>query len=218
MKLTVIETWPWGKFIKKLRTVTLLGDKKIFPYKNASVSFKVVGSDVVLPISKYVLAENLKTQKKLHETLLKQHSLDTLHLNNDKSTISYKIRGDYGEWLMSPPVVEISKLDGGKAILLDGEHRFVMARKLKQSVGVVWIEGVDKQIPPIAKPISWNEVNEYNTVPELAQKRVFRYPSLKSFPDISSFSNVKIDKENFRYFYYRDLSPICNSFVRKPSK
>ena len=126
----------------------------------------------------------------------------------------FGVEEDKHEWLLAPPIVEVSKIDGNIPVLVDGEHRFVLAREYGQKVRVVWIEGVSEEIPVIAKPIKWDEVKIYDVVPELAGKRDFRFRNLKDIPRSKTIKE-KVTKENMFYFYYRDLSKVCSSGIRK---
>lgn len=203
----------WDEFAQSLRQVKLLGDSKIYPYKEATIETKLVNPEEVAPISRYALGGHVDIQRQLHQ-LFKKQGIDTLNLGNKKSDIKYLVENERYEWLMSPPIVEESPLDKGKAILIDGEHRFLLARQLKQKVRVAWISKVPKVYPPVAVPISWEEVAMHETVPTLKYKREYRYKKLEDFPDISSFSKVSINNNNFRYFFYRDLSPVCTTGIR----
>jgi hypothetical protein len=204
----------WAEFTADLRTVTLLGDQTVFPYQHAEIESRLIHPDEVLPISKYVVESNLEMQRMLHQLLLKKHNLDTLDLGGDHTSLVFSVAGEEGEWVLSPPIVEESPIDG-KPILLDGEHRFLMAKELNLPVRVAWIRNVPAEFPVVALPIQWNEVKKYETVPPLSEKRVYRYPRLEDFPDISQFSKAHITPENFLYFFYRDLTPVCTSSVRK---
>lgn len=201
------------QFINSLRKVKLFGDDKIYPYKNAFIETRLINPEEVAPISRYALSRHVNIQQQLHSLFQKQ-GIDTLNLGDKNSDIKYVVENERNEWLMSPPIVEESEIDGGKAILIDGEHRFLLARELKQKVRVAWISKVPKIFPPVAIPLSWKDVTMHETVPILEYKREYRYKKLEDFPDISSFSNAVINKDNFRYFFYRDLSPVCTSGIR----
>lgn len=216
--IKILSKKSWPDFVKTLRHVHLLGDKKIFPYQKAKIEPKIVNAEDVYPISKYVLKSSLAMQRQLHDLLLSEHKLNSLDLNGHLASIDFEVKGERGIWLMSPPIVEISLHDGGKPVLVDGEHRFVMARKLGQKVRVILISNVARQCPVVATPIEWSDVVEYDQVPDLSLKRDYRFDKLADFPDISSFSQAKITEKNFRYFFYRNLEPVCTTAIRKPGK
>lgn len=204
----------WEGLEQALRKVPLTGDPGVLPYKEAKISSQVVEASEIYPIARYVLQQNLEVQEKLHRMFMEEHKIDTLDLNGKKGGVFFEVEGEEGEWLMSPPVVEISAADDNKPVLVDGEHRFMLAREYGQKVRVIWIEGVPEHVPVVALPIAWNEVEIFDEVPPLTQKRDFRYESLADFPDISGFSDVPLNEENFHYFFYRDLSGVCSSGIR----
>lgn len=212
--IQVKETKDWSKFVTALRTVTLLGDRSVLPYQDAQISTRVILPHEVEPISKYVITSHLETQQRLRELLLIEQDIDLLDLRDNHTHVGFTVSGESGEWYMSPPIVEFSVADQ-KPVLLDGEHRFFMAQQLQLPIRVVWIEQVPDQVPVVGKPIPWKEVKQYDVVPDVSQKRSYRFPTLSEFPDISSFSAVHVTPENYLYFFYRDLSPVCTSAVRK---
>lgn len=205
----------WVEFEKALRGVTLNSDKSIMPYKNAKISSKIVSFDEIYPISYYVLAGHIEVQQKLHDLFWQKYKINTLNLDGDRPNLTFQVTGEKGEWSISPPIVEVSVADGGKQVLLDGEHRFMLARKLDQKIRVVWIENVPKEYPPVSYPITWKEVKTYYKVPKLTSKKNYRFKSLSEFPDISTFSRIQIAEQDCRYFFYRDLTNICTSSIRK---
>ncbi len=213
--LTITKRRNWNSFITLLRKVSLIGDRKIFPYLKATIESKVVKPDDVFPISLYVLRSNLEKQKQLHDVLMKEHGIDTFDQDNDTPDISYRIEGEKIDWKMAPPIVEVSDVDGGKPILVDGEHRFMIARDVGEPIRVVWITRISTDYPVVAYPVSWDEVRSYDVVPDASHKRKYRYLTLDSFPDVGSFSKVKITKNNCRYFFYRDLNPVCTTGIRE---
>ena len=211
--IDILDVKTWNEFVKSLRQVKLLADSKIHPYKDATIETRLVNPEEVAPISRYALKGHVDIQRQLRRLFQKQ-SIDTLDLGDKNSDIKYVVGNERDEWLMSPPIVEESEMDGGKAILIDGEHRFLLARELKQKVRVAWIRKVPRIYPPVAIPLSWKDIALHETVPTLKYKREYRYRRLEDFPDISSFSKVPVNSSNFRYFFYRDLSPVCTSGIR----
>ena len=213
-KIAIISSRNWDDFVSTLRQVTLAGDSKLRPYLKARITSCVVDADKIRPLSFYALKNKISMQQKLHELLLKEHKINTLDLDGKSPEISFTVSGERGIWSMAPPIVEVSARDGGVPLLVDGEHRFLLAKSLGLPIRVVWIEQIPEYFPTVAKPVTWDEVVTYESVPPLAKKRHFRFPSLKSFPDISVFSKEKITVDNFQYFFYRDLSPVCTSGIR----
>jgi len=213
--IIVIKERSWSQVEELFRKVELHGDSKVLPYKRAKIESRVMEFNEVKPLSLYVLKQKIDFQEKLREQFLKQRKIDTLDLNGKRGGLVFRLKGEKKEWKMVPPIVEISKIDGGVPVLLDGQHRFLLAKKLGLPIRVVWIEKVLEDVPVIAKPVEWTRVKKLTKVPEVVEKRDFRYKRLKDFPDISRFSKVKITEKNRRYFFYRDLNEITSSAVRR---
>lgn len=195
--LSLIEKHSWDDFVQALHNVPLFGDKTIFPYNHATITSKIVGFDDVYPISLYLLRHHLDMQHRLHELFLKEYGLNTLDLNGGHPGLTFQLQGEKEVWHMGPPIVEISKADGGKAILLDGEHRFMIARELKKPIRVIWIDGVPAECPPVSLPVEWEDVQILSEVPSEQAKRKYRstqYP---------------------HYYFYRDLSGVVSSSIRE---
>lgn len=213
--LTITSTRNWETFVSLIRKVSLIGDASVFPYQNATIESRVVDPHDVFPISLYVLRPHLVQQKQLHDVLFKDHGIDTFDQDGDTPDISFRVEGEKGHWKMAPPIVEVSDVDGGKPILVDGEHRFMLARELGKPVRVVWVTRVSTDYPIMACPVAWRDIKICDTVPNITHKRKYRFPTLDSFPDIGSFSKVKITKNNYRYYFYRDLNPVCTTGIRE---
>ncbi len=212
--ISIAETETWSQLETRLRHVGLLGDPHLKPYAQATIESRVINSDDVWPVARYILTDHLETQRFLHWAFEQEQGIDTLHQEDDQSRILFTLEGEAEEWALIPPIIEESPLDG-KPLLVDGEHRFFLARELGVPIKVIWISQVPKQFPIVATPIDWSEVKAYDEVPDTSKKRDYRYPTLDSFPDISVVSDVNITQENFLYFFFRDLAPVCTSGVRR---
>ncbi len=206
------ETWP--ELESQLREVSLLGDPVQKPYQKAKIELKTISTDDVWPVARYILSEHLEIQRFLHSVFMAEHGIDTLDLENDQIRVLFHLDGEPAEWALIPPIVEESALDG-KPLLVDGEHRFFLARELGVPIKVIWISQVPEMYPIVATPIEWSDVELQDEVPDISLKRKYRYPSLKDFPDIASFSDVKITEDNYLYYFFRDLTPVCTSGVRR---
>jgi len=213
--VSIVKEIHWDEYIALLRNVPLAGDPEIFPYRNATVTSKVVRVKDVFPISLYLLQSHLNTQKTLYDVFQRDYDIDTMDLDGGRPEVIFRTSWEKGTWRLSPPIVEVSEADGGKPVLLDGEHRFMMARQLKKDIRVIWIENVPAQYPVVAKPVRWEDVKIYPAVPGLKEKRVYRFSKLSDFPDVSSFSSKKITETSYHYFFYRDLRGICSSGIRE---
>ncbi len=195
--LSLIGKLSWDDFIQALQRVPLLGDRSIFPYRDATIESRVARFGEVYPISLYLLRHHLDMQLRLHELFLKQYAIDTLDLDGGHPSLRFRLEGEKEIWHMAPPIVEVSHADGGKPVLLDGEHRFMLARELKRPIRVIWINHIPKEYPPVALPVQWKDVRIFNEVPPESQKRHYRFPKPR------------------HYFYYRDLSAVASSDIRR---
>jgi hypothetical protein len=65
-------------------------------------------------------------------------------------------------------------------------------------------------------PLFWNNVKVFDEIPEV--KYDYRFKVIQDFPNISSLLSTKITTKNFRYFFYKDLKPICSEGIRKAPK
>lgn len=184
-------------------------------YIKARISSRIVQFSDIKPVSMYLLEKKIHFQEILYKQLLESHKIDLFDLNGGYPEIVFKISDEKGIWRMAPPIIEMSKADNNQPVLLDGEHRFYLAKKLNKPIRVIWIENVNPNFPVVSLPLNWSDVRLYKKVPPLNKKRRFRYQDFKNFPDISGFSNIKITPDNFKYFFYRDLNPVCTSGIRE---
>ncbi len=195
--ITLVDQRSWDGLEASFREVSLLGDSTIFPYRNAKISLRIVEFDDVYPISRYLLRTHLDIQHNLREQFLQEHGIDTLDLHGKQSDITFRVQGESELWHMAPPIVEVSEADGGKPLLVDGEHRFMLASKLKKKIRVIWIENVPKKYPVVSLPLTWHDMQIFDRVPPEEGKRIYRYP-----------------EHNRHYFFYRDLSMIASGGIR----
>lgn len=215
--IEILNFHPWEKLEEELRNIRLLGDPTILPYQNAKISLEYLRRERVNPLSFYALFGNLEFLRTLRGEILKKGH-DIL---NQTGILEFEIEGKRVR--MSPPIVEVytetqGRFSGQKVhALVDGEHRFILAEEegVKGVMAVV-ISGAPEHLPLVSIPLSWEEVRRVEEVPPTAQKRLYRFPTLESFPDVLTFSRVPITQENFLYFFYRDLSTLGSSGIRKP--
>lgn len=213
-ELEIVRIHPWEELEGKLRQVSLKGDSTLFPYVASSIESRLFKLDDVSPLSYYTLSRQLDLTERLRELFLKEYALDLFDLSG---IVEFRLNGQNHK--ISPPLVELSKPDGNTDLLVDGGHRWSVARRLgKDQVRCIYISGIPEKFPLIPLPLEWSSVAVLDEVPEEGQKRDFRFPTLESFPDISGYSDVKVDNTNFRYYFYRDLSPFGSSGVREAGK
>lgn len=198
-----------------MKWTRLNGDPLQFPYADARIENQLVDIDRLSPLSLYVVTDQLRLHEQLRTSYLTNYALDLLEL----SGIVHVRRGT-DVFRIAPPIVEVyteteGDINGEIWALVDGLHRCMLARKLGLAcIRAVVIFNVPKRFPLVPLPLSWEEVGARADVPEPIAKRKFRYPSLGSFPEIP-WSSVKITKDNYLYFFYRDLSPLGSSGIRR---
>lgn len=212
--ISIVETQTFEQLSAMLRQTTLMGDAKQHPYRDANIELRTIETTYVKPLSRYVLRNHLETQRFLNWGFEEEHDIETLSLDDHSARVVFQLEGEQEEWALIPPIIEVSPLDN-IPVLIDGEHRFFLARELDVPIQVVWIENVPEKYPVVALPLEWNEVEQFDEVPPTFNKRDYRFPTLESMPDISSFSDVRLTSENYLYFFFRDLSPVCTSGVRR---
>ena len=218
----ISRVYPWLKLVNTLRKVKLQGDPRLNPYKDAVIESRIVKIDELFPTAYYISMIDLRKVERLYKNLLNQYALSIFDLSDIievSQTLSkkrtYRVR-------TSPPIVEIyTETQGeykGKTVLalVDGLHRCFLAKQLGlEEIRVVTISALPGHLPLVPLPLSWNDVKIYDDIPDNLIKRDYRFPTLGSFPDISSFSNSEISEKNFKYFFYRDLANIGSEGVRK---
>lgn len=212
--LEITRVHPWDELEGVLRQVRLKGDPSLLPYVGARIESHILKVDEVYPLNLYALSKQIDLHMHLRELFLVNYALDLLDLSG---VIEFKTSD--GDHLISPSLVEISKPDKNKMLLVDGINRFSLARRLGMStVRSVLVSGVPDHFPLVPLPIEWSEVKILDKVPPLTEKRRFRFSSLDKFPDVSKFSNVEINESIFRYFFYRDFEMLGSSGIRESGK
>lgn len=148
---------------KQVKTIETLDDR--YPiYREADVSIKEFDPDEVRPTSKYVLRDRLVLMKELQE----QH--DILHLR-DKTRID--------GYVVAPPIVEN---DGKTDCIVDGLHRFMVAKIKDKKVTAIHVEDVNcPDRPIIGYPVDWNKVRIRREQPQRGEDcRNLRVPDESS--------------------------------------
>lgn len=129
-------------------------------YKESIISFKRFHPNNVSPIAKYVLTPNLeRLQSTQRDLFFRGYNIFSL-----KETLKYN------NHIISPPIIEYSDADK-KNIIVDGIHRFYLARQLGHWVSTIYIQKVNEFYPVIGMPVEWNDVIEYSEPPQEVQNR-----------------------------------------------
>lgn len=192
-QFTVIREIPFEELEDRLRAVTLRG-QATRPYEDAAISVERFTWDQILPTTKYVLTENLGTQRAIRDSL-KPLGYDPLELRG-----GLIIQGSDGKTQgLIPPLVELFESEGDIPYILDGAHRTHLGR-LEGRAGflAVFIRGIRPDCPPYAFPNRWDEIVELQELPQ----------------DLSALKNYR--NYDDRYALYRDLGPINGSVPRPP--
>ncbi len=212
----------WNELLGELRDIRLRGDPKLFPYAEAEIKSQLIDVESVSPLSLYILSNKLRSQNNLRDALLARYGLDILDM---AGILEFKLGQEDEPIRLAPPIIEVYNETAGEIrgkvwALVDGTHRLALARKKGiRYVRAIVIRKVPERFPLMALPLRWGDVKDYETLPPGLKKRIFRFPTLKDFPDISWFSDVKItdiSEDDRPYFFYRDLSPLGSSGPRKP--
>lgn len=174
-----------------LRRVTLLHEKKFHPYQASSITLEPVSISDVRPCALYVLEQGLETARQLRDALFTQ-GIDTLGLAKDKAHIIYNWGGQ-SNWMISPPIVEVSEDDGNIPVVTDGLHRFFLAKVLDVShINSIVIRNIACPLP--AFPVEWNEVRLCKSVPPNDKKRRFRFNTTHELEQWSTLSQRNQDR------------------------
>lgn len=207
----------WEQLVDALRCIKLNGDANLHPYQEATIDSRLVEIDSLSPLAYYASTSQLEIGNQLRQRFLTHYALDPF----DLSGIVDLTNGDE-ECRIAPPLVEVyieqQGLLKGKRVqaLVDGLHRCPNAKRLGFSrIRAVVISNIPEHLPLVPLPLRWKDVRLVDEIPEETEKRAFRFPDLESFPDISWFSPPPVTARNCRYFFYRDLSLLGSSGIRK---
>lgn len=208
------------KLADTLRRVKLKGDASLYPYQEATIESRLVEIDSLYPLAYYVLTSQLEIGNQLRQRFLTHYALDPFDLSG---IVEFTNRST--ECLLAPPIVEVyieqedSLRDKEVRALVDGLHRCVNAKRLGFSrIRALVISNIPEHLPLVPLPLRWADVEIVDNIPKQAAKRKFRFPDIESFPDISWFSSAPVTAQDCPYFFYRDLSPIGSSGIRKVGK
>lgn len=208
--LQIVAFHAWGELENILRSVPLLYDRTIQPYRQAKIQLGLVDLSALSPMALYVLRSRLEEVLELHDALMVAYCLGIWDLpgllefrynSKDVQRIAPPIVEDYVEtaWPNNP------RLMG----LMDGLHRCAAARNVGLSRARV-IVASDVPFPLVPLPADWAEIRTYEdrNPPPSHMKRRFRYQALTDFPFESYQTSTAVTNDNFQYFFYRDLGAL----------
>lgn len=206
-EIVILDTHSWEELEEVVRGIHLLGNPRIKPYENAEIRLELMSWRDIHPLSLYLLKPQLDVHRWLRQRFLTEHMVDIFDL---RGSIEFSVGGT--ERLISPPLVEISEADEGAPVLVDGLHRFWLAREEEIPIRVIFVSGVPRKLPVTCYPVGWDEVRVYDSVPEWALKRRYRFNTLAEVPSIPG---LFLDRDaDPRYVLYRELIGLGSGLVR----
>ncbi len=204
----------WEAVEALLHDVRLNGDHTLKPYADAQIRARRLRIADLRPTAYYALQGQLEGHRFLQRSLEREYALSLFDLSG---ALDY-YAGDT-LYRMGPPLIETYfEPDEGQvvSVIVDGLHRILLAKSLGlEFIWAVEITGIPPQFPLVPLPLRWQDIRLMDAVPPLEAKRRFRFPTLADFPDISGYSQVKVDESSYRYFFYRDLSPLGSPGIRQ---
>lgn len=216
----------WSSLVNTLRCSPLQGDHTLLPYAGANINSRLIPIDNISPLSRYVLRIQTQFHQKIFQSLFNNYALDIFNLSG---IIEFNLDGKLIK--LSPPIVEHyqeerGELTGDIFALVDGLHRCYTARKLGLThIRVVLISDIAPQFPLVPLPLHWSDVSIVDEVPPLSKKRKFRFETIQDlmfhfdrYPKVYSNSPLPSDKDNAKYYTYRDLSTIGSDGIRMVTK
>ncbi len=129
------------------------------PYEYADIRQKRLDSSGVLPTAKYVLRKNLAIIEALDREL-SEEGIDIFNLTG-------VVKIDENNYIC-PPIIEIWPQEpyNNRPVLVDGGHRFYIARQRGIKINSVVISGNISSDLPVLPLEGWHEVIERDTVPK----------------------------------------------------
>lgn len=213
--LNIVDTQGFDDLRELLRDIRLKGDSTVKVYERATITMRKYKISDLSPLSLYLLRPQLSLHQNIFAHLMNHYQLNLFAL---AGIMDYERTDEY--FRMVPPIVEVyfdPKLGKKVAAVIDGLHRTYAARQLGlEELWVVEVSDVPTLLPPVALPVSWEDVKLYDVVPHIAEKRRYRYQAPADYPGLSTITKVPIRKENYIYFLYRDFEVLGSSGIRRP--
>lgn len=204
----------WEAVEALLQDVRLNGDPTVKPYAEAQIRARRLRIADLRPTAYYALDGQLDGHRYLQRALEREYALSLFDLSG---ALDYTV-GDR-LYRMGPPLVETYfEAAEGRVVsaIVDGLHRIMLARSLgHETIWAIEITGIPPQFPLVPLPLAWADIRTMDSVPPLDAKRKFRFARLADFPDVSAFSRVQVDETSYRYYFYRDLSPLGSPGIRQ---
>lgn len=184
----------------------LLGDPAARPYMGVQFSLEQVRIDQLVPLSKYVLREQVEEVRQLQASLVVA-DLDVFDL---QCGVCWPSEGGRP---LAVPVVE--EWEGQGLLLVDGIHRVWAAREESREV-VTCAVCRGCRVPLVPSPVSWSDVVPFapGQFPERGAKRVYRFTTPDDVRRVVPGSAHLVTDDNFQYFLFRDLEAVGSSGIR----
>lgn len=206
--VTVNELGTSEELFKILRGCGIKGETTHLPYEQCEMSIENIAIEDLVPLSKYVLEDNIKNVAYIYDRL-KLESIDIFDLSGRLAWWDKGVKQ-----FIAPPIVEFWEDEG--YLLVDGIHRVCQARQQgKSAVTCVVIRGVTTPLVPL--PTVWEKVRPFPSgeMPENDEKRDFRFPDAASLKDAMPGALDKVTDQNYQYFLFRDLGALGSSGIRE---
>lgn len=207
-ELEIVAFHAWDELEHTLRSVPLLYNRAIHPYRHAKLELRLVDLDALSPLALYVLRNRLEDVLELHDALMVTYCVGIWDL---PGLLEFRYNSEEVQRI-APPIVEKyveTAYPGNPQLmgLVDGLHRCTAARNAGLS-GVRAVVTSDVPYPLVPLPVNWAEIRTYedHNLPPSHMKRRFRYQALTDFPFDSYETLTNVTDDNVQYFFYRDLS------------
>ena len=194
-----------------LRRGGTVGQPDLQPYVEASISLEEIDIDQLIPLSKYLLEEQLGLLTSLQSELRAQGG-DLFSL---EGRLTWSDAGRTKS--IAPPVVEVWEGEGH--LLVDGLHRVWLARTQGRcSITCVMLRGVTVPLVPLSA--SWEDIRVFpeGERPTEAQKRNYRFADPEAVRNVRDVIRDGVTEDNFRYYLFRDLNALGSSGIRATEK
>lgn len=198
------------EFISALRNVAIKGDAAVKPYRDANLSIEHVRLSDLMPLSKYVLEDQLLVLRSLRNRM-ESVGVDIFDLGGRVTFI------DGGrESVVGPPLVEVWEGEG--ALLVDGLHRTWLARdEGRESISATVITGV--KVPLVPMPTTWEAIRWFapGLRPTAEEKREYRFRDPAAVRSVIPGSADRVTASNYEYFLFRMLEMTGSEGIRRPA-
>lgn len=203
-EIKIISTLGLSEVERRLRSTPLKdnGVPGFSPYHSSKITLELIDVNQLHPCSLYALSSQLNILRELRRLFL-QKGLDILNLTSDRTFITYNCGGK--DYVISPPVIEVSEEDGSILVITDGLHRIFIAKELGlATIRAIKIENTAAPLPVL--PVDWSEIKLCDVVPPTEQKRKFRFAGMKEIWQWIATHQTRFNQGfDPQYFFYRSL-------------